>query len=68
MQSREIEWESRLRGLTPQQVAAEYVSLTPLGRLEEADDVADAVLFLACDLAAFITGEALNVSGGNFMD
>jgi len=68
MQTRELAWESRLRGLDPAKVQAEYVALTPLGRLEEADDVADAVLFLASDLSSFITGEALNVSGGAFMD
>jgi len=30
--------------------------------------VADAVLFLASNLSRFITGEALNVSGGALMD
>ena len=37
---------------------------TPLGRIGTVGDVADAVLFLASDKAAFITGEVLNVSGG----
>ena len=46
----------------------EYVSLTPLGRLEEPEDVADTVLFLASGAARFITGEALNISGGVRMD
>jgi NAD(P)-dependent dehydrogenase (short-subunit alcohol dehydrogenase family) len=68
MQSREIAWEGELRGMSQEAVLAEYVSLTPMGRLEEPDDVAEAVLFLAGDGARFITGEALNVSGGAFMD
>jgi len=68
MQERELEWEGRLRGADPAAIKAEYISLTPLGRLEEADDVADSVLFLASDLASFITGEAINVSGGAYMD
>jgi NAD(P)-dependent dehydrogenase (short-subunit alcohol dehydrogenase family) len=68
MQSRELAWESQLRGMDAAAVAAEYVSLTPLGRLQEPEDVADAVLFLASDLSAFITGEAMNVSGGVWMD
>jgi NAD(P)-dependent dehydrogenase (short-subunit alcohol dehydrogenase family) len=68
MQAREVEWEATLRGMTPEAVRAEYVSLTPLGRLEEPEDVADAVVFLASDAARFITGEALNVTGGVRMD
>jgi NAD(P)-dependent dehydrogenase (short-subunit alcohol dehydrogenase family) len=68
MQSREVAWEGSLRGMSSEAVLAEYVALTPMGRLEEAEDVAAAVLFLAGDGARFITGEALNVSGGAFMD
>lgn len=37
---------------------------TPLGRLGEPQDVADAVLFLASDAAGFITGHVLTVDGG----
>jgi NAD(P)-dependent dehydrogenase (short-subunit alcohol dehydrogenase family) len=68
MQDRELVWEASLRGLTVQQVRDEYVALTPLGRIEEPEDVADTVVFLASDLARFITGEALNVTGGVRMD
>jgi NAD(P)-dependent dehydrogenase (short-subunit alcohol dehydrogenase family) len=39
----------------------------PIGRLETADDVAAAIAFLCSDDAAYITGEALNVSGGQTM-
>ena len=68
MQDREVVWEAQLRGLTPAAVREEYIALTPLGRLEEPADVADAVVFLASDAARFITGEALNVTGGVRMD
>ena len=53
---------------TPEAVRAEYVTLTPLGRIEEPEDVADIVLFLASDLSRFLTGEAVNASGGVLMD
>ena len=68
MQEREIIWEAELRGMTPEAVRAEYVSLTPLGRIEEPEDVADLVLFLASDASRFMTGQGINVTGGVRMD
>jgi NAD(P)-dependent dehydrogenase (short-subunit alcohol dehydrogenase family) len=68
MQDREVIWEAELRAMTPEAVREEYQALTPLGRLEEPEDVADAVVFLASDAARFITVEALNVTGGVRMD
>src|ERR1700687_2295869 len=47
MQSREIEWEAGLRGLTNDEVIALYQKDVPLGRLETPEDVAKAVVFLA---------------------
>jgi NAD(P)-dependent dehydrogenase (short-subunit alcohol dehydrogenase family) len=40
------------------------IGLTPLGRLGEVADMADAVVFLASDGARFITGAGLPVDGG----
>ena len=41
-----------------------YARAIPLGRLGTAQDVADAVAFLASDKAAYITGQVLAVNGG----
>ncbi len=43
------------------------VAATPLRRLGTAEEVAGAVLFLASDLASFITGETLHVNGGLYL-
>ncbi len=67
MQAREVEWEAQLRGMTAQAVLAEYVAQTPLGRLEEPEDVARVVVFLLSDAARFMTGQAVNVTGGVYM-
>lgn len=40
---------------------------TPLKRLGSADEVADAILYLASDFASFITGETLHVNGGLYI-
>lgn len=50
-------------GYTEQDLAA-LVDQTPLCRLGTPQDVAAAVLFLASDAAAFITGQCLGVDGG----
>lgn len=68
MQTRELEWEARLRGSAVDDVRQLYIDDTPLGRLQTPEDVASAVVFLASDGASFITGEALAVNGGAFMD
>lgn len=43
-------------------------SLIPLGRLGRPQEVAAAVMFLASDDAAFITGEILDINGGSWAD
>jgi NAD(P)-dependent dehydrogenase (short-subunit alcohol dehydrogenase family) len=42
-------------------------ALNPLGRLTTPEDVAEVVAFLVSDGAGYITGQALNVSGGSVM-
>jgi meso-butanediol dehydrogenase / (S,S)-butanediol dehydrogenase / diacetyl reductase len=67
MQEREVAWEAKLRGLTPEQVIRDYVNQTPLGRLEEPEDVAGLAVFLCSDAAGFMTGQGINVTGGVYM-
>ncbi len=68
MQSRELDWEAQLRGTTPDKVKQMWIDDTPLGRLQQPEDVAYTVAFLLSDDARFITGEALAVNGGAYMD
>ena len=52
----------------PEKQRAAMLGQVPLGRLGEAQDIADSVVFLASDAAAYITGETLHVNGGMLMD
>ena len=64
MQDREVQWEAKLRKISPEKVMQEYIDMTPLGRLEKPEDVADVVTFLASNNSRFMTGQAINVTGG----
>ena len=51
----------------PEKSRQELESVIALRRLGTVDDVAAAVLYLASDEAAYVTGHVLNVSGGMYM-
>jgi 3-oxoacyl-[acyl-carrier protein] reductase len=55
------------RALTDEQKAA-FIAQIPLGRLGSPEDVAEAVLFLASDRGAYITGNTIHVNGGMYMN
>jgi 3-oxoacyl-[acyl-carrier protein] reductase len=48
----------------PEKVLEGMRARTPLGRLGEPRDIANAYLFLASDEASFVTGTVLRVDGG----
>ena len=52
-------------GLSADTVRAESGKMLPLGRLGSPSDVANAVLFLACDESAWMTGAELVIDGGD---
>lgn len=51
----------------PQKVTNELAARIPLGRLGSDRDVAAAIVYLASDEAAYVTGHVLDVNGGMYM-
>lgn len=55
------------QGITEEQVRQKYLNQVPLGRSCEYEDIANVMVFLASDDAGYMTGQAINVTGGQEM-
>ena len=62
---RVITGQAEVRGIAFDQMRQELLNLSPLKRMTTADDIAEATLFLASDLANNISGQVLAVNAGD---
>lgn len=60
--------EAQILNSTVAEREAEMLKSIPLGRLGTTDEVADLVAFLASDQSSYITGQAINITGGQLME
>ncbi len=51
----------------PEEIVAKIIKGIPLGRLGEAEEIANAVVYLVSDGASFITGSTMTINGGQYM-
>lgn len=68
LQEEEYDQVSAITGQARDQIKQSWVEAMPLGRFQEVEDVAAAVLYLSSTSASQTTGEAMNISGGLVMD
>ncbi|MCC6484387.1 MAG: sorbitol-6-phosphate dehydrogenase [Armatimonadetes bacterium] len=59
---------AKTQGISKEEVRKKYEGQVPLGRGCSYDDVANVVVFLASEEAGYMTGQAINVTGGQQMD
>ena len=60
--------QTPMRKLTIPELDKLAIAGIPQGRFGTIDEVANAVVFLASDLASYITGEIMDVNGGSVID
>lgn len=56
--------ETDMTHVLPEETKKNLLTQIPLGHMGQAEDIANAALFLASDLSAYITGQVLSVCGG----
>jgi meso-butanediol dehydrogenase/(S,S)-butanediol dehydrogenase/diacetyl reductase len=64
MQARVVAGVAAVRGTAPGALLAERVRRVPLGRAGRPEEVAELVRFLLSDAAGYMTGQAINITGG----
>lgn len=55
------------QGITEEQVREKYINQVPMKRSCEFKDIEDVLVFLASDYSSYMTGQAINVTGGQQM-
>lgn len=55
------------QGITEEQVREKYINQVPMKRSCEYKDIEDVMVFLASDYSSYMTGQAINVTGGQQM-
>jgi 3-oxoacyl-[acyl-carrier protein] reductase len=56
-----------LRRIYPNEFFDNAAKNTPLGRMGQPSDIANAICYLVSDEASFVTGQVLSINGGTFM-
>ncbi|HEX5615851.1 MAG TPA: SDR family oxidoreductase [Acidimicrobiia bacterium] len=61
-----VQWEAQARGVAESEIRAEIAARIPLREIPPQDDIAHSVVFFASPWARCITGQTLDVNGGEY--
>jgi NAD(P)-dependent dehydrogenase (short-subunit alcohol dehydrogenase family) len=67
MTAQEAVWASERFGGTPESFIQKWTDVIPLKRFAEGEDIAKVIIMLASDYTNYMTGQAINVTGGQEM-
>jgi NAD(P)-dependent dehydrogenase (short-subunit alcohol dehydrogenase family) len=61
-----VDWQTQSRGISADEVIREITSEIPLGEIPPQEDIAESIVFFASGMSRMITGQTLDVNGGEF--
>ncbi len=61
-----VDWQTHERGVSRDEVIAEITREIPLGEIPPQEDIAEAIVFFASGMSRVITGQTLDVNGGEY--
>lgn len=67
MWDKQIDSYAKKRNIKPEEVMPYFASKIPMGRIGTTQEVVNATFFLAGDESAYLTGQSINVAGGQIM-
>lgn len=61
-----VDWQTQARGVSRDEVVAEITREIPLGEIPPQEDIAEAIVFFASGMSRVVTGQTLDVNGGEY--
>lgn len=61
-----VDWQTQSRGIGADEVIGEITAEIPLGEIPPQEDIAESIVFFASGMSRMITGQTLDVNGGEF--
>jgi NAD(P)-dependent dehydrogenase (short-subunit alcohol dehydrogenase family) len=61
-----VDWQVQARGISSDEVIAEITAEIPLGEIPPQEDIAESIVFFASGMSRVITGQTLDVNGGEY--